>query len=62
MTAQNYHNETVDFRVDNKVNHVTDEGTIVAGTIRGTVAPDLLEIAFDDGDEGTEKAATCYHP
>ena len=60
MTATNYHNETVTFTVGQTVTHVTDEGTMVKGTIKALVDDDALEINFEEGDEGTERANTCF--
>jgi hypothetical protein len=60
MTATNYHNETATFSVGQIVTHVTDEGAMVKGTVKALVAPDALEIDFEDGDEGTENANTCF--
>lgn len=60
MTATNYHNQTVTFTVGQTITHVTDAGEMVKGTVKALVAPDALEIAFADGDEGTENCNTCY--
>lgn len=60
MTATNYHNETATFTVGQTVRHVTDAGTLVTGTVKALVAPDALEIHFEDGEEGTENTDTCY--
>jgi len=60
MTATNYHNETVTFTVGQTVTHVTDEGEMVKGTVKALVAPDALEIDFEDGEEGTENTKTCF--
>lgn len=63
MTATNYHNETATFTVGQTVTHVTDDGGMVKGTVKALVAPDALEINFEDGEEGeegTEKTNTCF--
>lgn len=60
MTATNYNNETATFNVGQTVTHVTDEGVMVNGTVKALVAPDALEIIFEDGEEGTENTNTCF--
>jgi len=60
MTATNYNNETATFTVGQTITHVTDEGTMVKGTVKALVAPDALEIDFEDGEEGTENTNTCF--
>jgi hypothetical protein len=60
MTATNYHNETVTFTVGQTVTHVTDEGAMIKGTVKDVVAPDALELKFEDGEEGTENTRTCF--
>lgn len=42
------------------ITHVTDGGQMVKGVIKALVAPDALEINFEDGDEGTENCITCF--
>lgn len=60
MTANNYHNETATFNVGQTVTHVTDDGEMFKGTVKGLLAPDCLDLVFDDGNEGTEQCSTCF--
>ena len=60
MTTTNYYNESATFAVGQTITHVADEGAMVKGTIKSLVAPDALEIDFDDGEEGTELASSCF--
>jgi hypothetical protein len=57
---KNYHNKVFEFRIGDRVNHVNDEGAIETGTIRAILEPNILEIMFDDGDEGYETTITCF--
>jgi hypothetical protein len=60
MTSTNYNNETATFTVGQNITHVTNEGVMVKGTVKALVAPDTLEIDFEDGEEGTENTNTCF--
>lgn len=60
MNATNYHNETVTFAVGQTITLVTDEGAIIKGTVKSLIAPDALEIDFEDGNEGTELTTSCF--
>lgn len=60
MKATNYHNQEVEFAPGQAVCHVTDDGLIVKASIK-SVEDGLLVLTFEDGDEGAELPATCYH-
>lgn len=63
LKAANYHGETANFLVGQSVTHVTDEGQLCRATIT-YIKPGsrkvLLELDFEDGDEGSETTDTCY--
>ncbi len=59
MNATNYHNESVTFAIGQPVTHVTDDGAMIAATITG-ISDGLLELAFEDGDQGSENPSTCF--
>jgi hypothetical protein len=59
MNATNYHNEAVTFAIGQAVTHVSDEGEMGKATITG-IADGLLELSFEDGDQGSELPATCF--
>jgi len=60
MTAKDYHNKETTFSVGMTIIHVTDEGQMCVGRVKALSEPDALEIAFEDGEEGTERCATCF--
>jgi hypothetical protein len=57
--ATNYHNEAVTFAIGQAVTHVTDGGEMFAATISG-FSDGLLDLAFADGDQGSELPSTCF--
>lgn len=59
MKATNYHNEIEEFTVGQTITHVDDEGAMHLGRV-DEVEGDSLRIVFTDGDEGWEKANTCF--
>jgi hypothetical protein len=58
-SGPDYHGNTATFAPGNRINHIADDGTIIPGTVR-TVDGDLLEVAFDDGEEGWENISSCF--
>jgi hypothetical protein len=60
MNATNYHNEEVTFTLGQTVTHVTDEGEMISATITGFSDGRLLDLDFEDGDQGTELPDTCF--
>lgn len=60
LTFTNYYSQEQTFSVGDKVWHCDDSGNICRATITSIVEPDALELAFDDGDEGTEQTASCW--
>jgi hypothetical protein len=60
MTATNYYNEATTFSVGQTITHVTDEGMMVNGNVKALLAPNALQIDFEDGEGGTENTNTCF--
>ena len=59
LTTEDYHGAETTFAIGMEIMHVTDDGQVFAGTIK-SIADDLLEITFIDGDEGWAPPVTCY--
>ena len=59
LTATDYHGNPTTFTPGMKVMHCTDDGQLYPGTVK-SIADDLLEITWPDGEEGWEKPNTCY--
>ena len=55
----NYHNEEVQFTVGQNVTHVTDAGEMIKANIT-KIENEYLELKFGDGEQGIEKANTCF--
>ena len=62
MIAPNYHNERVNFNVNETVKFVDDIGQIFTATIAGT-KEDLLYLYFQDAENshGYERPSDCFH-
>jgi hypothetical protein len=58
-TATNYHIEAAEFRINQTVTHVTDEGAMVKGRVTD-IENGLLHVEFEDGESGWEKPETCF--
>lgn len=56
---KNYHNEQVAFTIGQNVTHVTDDGSMVQAIVK-SVGDGILDLTFDDGEEGSELASTCF--
>lgn len=59
MKTKNYHGEQVEFTTNQTVTHVTDDGEMVQGKVTN-IDGDSLHLEFVDGEEGWEKAVTCF--
>lgn len=59
MKANNYHNEPVEFSIGQTITHVSDDGTMTKARII-RIDDGLLDLAFEDGDQGSEQPSSCF--
>ena len=62
MIATNYHNNSVDFEIDQRVKFVDDDGQIFSAIIVG-ISEGELDLYFEDAEnsQGVESPANCFH-
>ena len=62
MIATNYHNKAVDFKIDQRIKFVDDDGQIFSAVIVN-IQNELLDLYFEDGEnsQGLEAPSNCFH-
>lgn len=61
IITDNYHNDTVEFKIGQDITYVDDDGKMYNATISKIILPDELELIFkDDGKVGTVLASACF--